>query len=109
KHSPYLINLHQTAAWRLAGYARIPQEMVLYPYMGEKIIINTETIWQGVHIRDFLLDGAENASILHIATQGQQAIFADEISLIPDPPLQAFFGDSPDNRDSVNRFVADES
>ncbi|MDX2076353.1 MAG: hypothetical protein SFZ02_07965 [bacterium] len=109
KHSPYLINLHQTAAWRLAGYARIPQEMVLYPYMGEKIIINTETIWQGVHIRDFLLDGAENDAILHIATDGQQAIFADEISLIPDPPLQAFFGDSPDNRDSLNRFVADES
>ena len=85
-----------TAAWRLAGYARIPQTMILPAHSDDKLVINTETIWQGVHIRDFLLHGADVTRVLNIATDGQQTIFADEISQIPAPPQHATFGYTPD-------------
>jgi len=106
RHSPNITNMHLTAAWRLAGYARIPQAMIVSGYADEKIIINTETAWQGVHIRDFLLDGADNNNILHIATDGQQAVFTGDISRIPAPPQHALFGYTPD---ILLDFVAGES
>jgi len=105
KHSPNIANMQLAAAWRLAGYARIPQTMILSPYTGDKIVINTETVWQGVHIRDFLLDGSNHDDVLHIATDGQQVIFDAEISQIPSPPQHALFGFSPENEAHITRFI----
>ena len=106
KHSPDIANLQLTAAWRLAGYARIPQTMILPAHSDDKLIINTETIWQGIHIRDFLLAGTDVNHVLNIATDGQQSIFADEISQIPAPPQHATFGYTPD---IITEFVGDDS
>nr|MCU0480478.1 hypothetical protein [Anaerolineae bacterium] len=106
KHSPNIPNMQLTAAWRLAGYARMPQTNILPAHPDDKVIINTETVWQGVHIRDFLLAGSSRDRVLHIATDGQQPIFAGEISRIPAPPQNALFGYTPDD---IADFVAGES
>jgi hypothetical protein len=108
KHAPHIANMQRLAAWRLAGYARIPQTMILSPYRGDKIIINTETIWQGVHIRNFLLHGANFDDLLHIATDGQQVILGDEISHIPNPPQHTLFGFNAQNEVAIAQFIGSD-
>jgi len=102
-------NLNQLASRRLAGYAHLPIQTII-PYLdaGDVVIINSESAWQGIHLRDFFLNKIPYESLIHIAPQPSQAILAD-IEQSPTPPEHLLLGDTTESHEALQALLADKS
>ncbi|MCL4254051.1 MAG: hypothetical protein KJ043_09760, partial [Anaerolineae bacterium] len=93
--------LDQLASRRLAGYADLPiRTLAPYFLQDDILILNSESAWQSIHLRDFFFDDIPQQAIIHIAPNTSDVILAD-IAHSPNPPAHLLLG-----HDEQNNFSA---
>ncbi|HRF93568.1 MAG TPA: hypothetical protein PLZ51_00170, partial [Aggregatilineales bacterium] len=85
-------NLNRLASRRLAGYAQLPTQTILPQFAeDDAIILNSESAWQSLHLRDFFFATIPTDAFFHIAPPIDTRILAD-INQSPNPPHHLVFG-----------------
>ncbi|MDX2076354.1 MAG: hypothetical protein SFZ02_07970 [bacterium] len=101
-------NLDQLASRRLAGYAQLPTQTLLPQFAeGDGIILNSESAWQSVHLRDFFFATIPTDAFFHIAPSTDEAVLVD-IQQSPNPPHTLWLGDTATSHEALNTFLADK-
>jgi hypothetical protein len=101
-------NLNQLASRRMTGYAQLPTQTILPVLnMDDGIVLNTESAWSGVHLRDFFFGDIPPDQFIHIAPSTGAMIVTD-IQNSPRPP-HLFLGDTPESHEAMKMFLTDKN
>jgi hypothetical protein len=102
-------NLDQLAHRRLAGYAHLPMQTVI-PHFGadDGVILNSESAWQSLHLRDYFLGTIPHEAIFHLAPTTDDNVLAN-IQHSPNPPHALWLGDAPASHEALTTFLGDKN
>ncbi|PJF29267.1 MAG: hypothetical protein CUN52_09265 [Phototrophicales bacterium] len=100
-------NLDQLASRRLAGYARLAhQTTVPYFLPQDMLILNGESAWQSIHLRDLFFAHIPKLAIIHIAPKPSTMVLSDIIHA-PNPPT--YFLWDYDDTDALSTWLSDKT
>jgi len=98
-------NLDQLAHRHLAGYAHLPIQTVIARFdTYDAVILNSESAWQSLHLRDYFLATIPHESVFHLAPATDDNMLAD-IQQSPNPPQALWLGDTPASHDALTTFL----